>query len=129
MIQLIPVETKVTRDSFENSQAFVRRGQTVYVIREMGDGKFLVQSTASLEVKSISAECIDSAHMVNGAQIKPTQNVKLVTKARFQNHSRKLSKSFKANIPELHFRWFSIKGIDAVFDIRNMVVRISIIPI
>lgn len=85
MIQLIPVETKVTRDSFENNQAFVRRGQTVYVIREMGDGKFLVQSTASLEVKSISAECIDSAHMVNGAQTKPTQNVKLVTKACFQN--------------------------------------------
>ena len=93
MIQLIPVETKVTRDSFENNQAFVRRGQTVYVIREMPDGKFLVQSTASLEVKSISVECIDSAHMVH---TKPTQNVKLVTKARFQN-------------PDvLRFRWLNI---------------------
>ena len=102
MIQLIPVETKVTRDSFENSQAFVRRGQTVYVIREMGDGKFLVQSTASLEVKSISAECIDSAHMMNGAQTKPTQNVKLVTKARFQN------------LDVLGFRWFNIERTDAL---------------
>ena len=93
MIQLIPVETKVTRDSFENNQAFVRRGQTVYVIREMPDGKFLVQSTASLEVKSISVECIDSAHMVH---TKPTQNVKLVTKACFQN-------------PDvLRFRWLNI---------------------
>ena len=76
----------MTRDSFENSQAFVRRGQTVYVIRQMGDGKFLVQSTASLEVKSISAECIDSAHMSNGAQVKSPQNIKLVTKAPFQKY-------------------------------------------
>ena len=110
---MIPVETKVTRDSFENNQAFVRRGQTVYVIREMGDGKFLVQSTASLEVKSISAECIDSAHMVNGAQIKPTQNVKLVTKARFQNHFRKFSKS--RVLDELHLRWLKTKGTDDLF--------------
>lgn len=76
----------MTRDSYENSQAFVRRGQSVYVIREMGEGKFLVQSTASLEVKSISVDCLDSANMVNGAHVKPTQNVRLVTKARFQSH-------------------------------------------
>ena len=82
---MIPVETKVTRDSYENSQAFVRRGQSVYVIRGMGDGKFLVQSTASLEVKSISAECLDSANIVNSVHATPTQNIRLVTKACFQN--------------------------------------------
>ena len=82
---MIPVETKVTRDSYENSQAFVRRGQSVYVIRGMSDGKFLVQSTASLEVKSISADCLDSANIVNSAHATSTQNIRLVTKARFQN--------------------------------------------
>ena len=51
---MIPVETKVIADH----TPFVRRGQSVYVIREDSDSSYLAQSTASLEIAPLPKNCV-----------------------------------------------------------------------
>ena len=83
------MESKIISD---HSQPFVRRGQSVYILREENEHQYLAQSTASLEISLVSKKCVGTN--LPGISKRRNSSIGIITKTKEDFISLPVQNSF-----------------------------------